>query len=639
MPQKPTYEELEQKIAELKNELQLYKAEQPASKDNERPGLGDVFLDLINVMDIAMWELDMNYRVVASNRKAKEIYGEESIGSFCYFAASGENAVCSDCPAKLVYDGHSNGSSEHCRTTTSGKTIYIDHIATPIRDKTGNLTGALVLIIDITERKLMEEEIRKHRDRLDELVRARTRELLESEQRYRALFENTNDAVFFISLDNIYLDVNQQAADMLGYDIEELIGKSVQNVVAPNEYDNACRRISALVAGLVLPIYERTFRKKDGTEFPAELNVAMIYDGHGKPKHIQSVVREITERKRAEEALRESEMKYRQVVENATEGIFVIQDNAYCYVNRRGAELFETTREKVLSWELYEFVHPDDRRTCADRVSLRKQGGTTDEILVHRIIDSSKNVKWVEARGVSIIWEGRKASMCFVIDITERKRAEEQIKVSLREKKVLLQEIHHRVKNNLAIVSSLLSFQSEITPNEQARAAFRESRNRIRAMARIHEHLYQSPDLAQIDMARYVRGVVTQLRRTYGAGTVAFQVEIADVILDIDSAMPCGLIINELASNAFKYAFPSEWHKLENEPKLVRVGMHSDDHGQCVLKVSDNGVGLPADLQIENVKRESLGLRLVNILCEQLEGTLQVSGEGGAVFCLTFPYS
>ncbi len=523
IPKKPTYEELEQKIAELESDIQKYKASESASKGEEKPGLGDVFLDLIDVMDIAMWELDMDYRVVSSNRKAKEIYGEESVGSFCYFAASGENAVCSDCPAKMVYDGHVSGRSERCRTTASGKTIYIDHIATPIRDKTWNLTGMLVLIIDITERKLMEEEIRRHRDRLDELVRARTRELLKSEkalrekeQKYRALFENTNDAVFFIGPDNnIYLDVNQRAADILGYDIEELIGMSVQNVVASREYDNACRRITALLAGRTLPIYERTFRKKDGSEFPAEVNVAMIYDTQGNPMHIQSVMR----------------------------------------------------------------------------------------------------------------------------DITERKQAEVQIKASLREKEVLLKEIHHRVKNNLAIVSSLLSFQAEITPDKQVRAAFQESRNRIRAMARIHEHLYQSPDLAQIDMAQYVRGVVNQLRRSFGTGAITFRVEIADVILDIDSAMPCGLIINELASNAFKYAFPPGWHKPENGPNQVRVGMYSDDDGQCVLKVSDNGVGLPADLQIENVKRESLGLRLVNILCEQLEGTLQVYSKGGAAFCLTFPSS
>ncbi len=137
--------------------------------------------------------------------------------------------------------------------------------------------------------------------------------------------------------------------------------------------------------------------------------------------------------KQAREALRKSEMKYRQVVENATEGIFIIQDDAYCYVNQRGAEIFNTTRDQLLASELYAFVHPEDKAKCARRVSLRKQGVDTEELLVHRIIDAEGNLKWVEVRGVSILWEGRHATMCFVIDITERKQAEEALELERKQ--------------------------------------------------------------------------------------------------------------------------------------------------------------------------------------------------------------
>jgi len=219
-------------------------------------------------------------------------------------------------------------------------------------------------------------------------------------------------------------------------------------------------------------------------------------------------------------------------------------------------------------------------------------------------------------------------------DVTERVRAEEQIKASLREKEVLLQEIHHRVKNNLAIVSSLLKFQAKITPGEEARAAFQESQNRIQTMARIHEHLYRSQDLARIDMAQYVRGVVNHLVQSFGARAIALQVDVADVALDIDRATPCGLIINELVSNALKHAFPPNWQGPENAK--VCVGLRLDDDGQCMLTVGDNGAGLPPDLQMESVGRESLGLRLVNLLSRQLEGNLQVDREGGTTFCLAF---
>ncbi len=146
----------------------------------------------------------------------------------------------------------------------------------------------------------------------------------------------------------------------------------------------------------------------------------------GVIRRVDNKIKNENKLKLAEEALRESEIKYRQVVENATEGIFVIQDDSYCYVNQRGAEIFNTTRERILSGKIYEFVHPDDRMACDNRVSARKQGETTEELLVHRIFDVSGNEKWVEVRGISIIWEGRHASMCFVIDITERKRAEQE---------------------------------------------------------------------------------------------------------------------------------------------------------------------------------------------------------------------
>ena len=139
--------------------------------------LAGTFSDLIDVMDIAMWQLDTNYRVVGFNNKAKQIYGEEALGDFCYHAAAKRDTVCDKCPAKAVYEGQESGRSEHKRTDVSGKEIYIDHIATPIKNEAGDVTGTLVLIIDITHLKTQEEEVLKHRNHLEEMVADRTKEL------------------------------------------------------------------------------------------------------------------------------------------------------------------------------------------------------------------------------------------------------------------------------------------------------------------------------------------------------------------------------------------------------------------------------------------------------------------------------
>jgi PAS domain S-box-containing protein len=214
-------------------------------------------------------------------------------------------------------------------------------------------------------------------------------------------------------------------------------------------------------------------------------------------------------------------------------------------------------------------------------------------------------------------------------EIDDRRKAEEQALVMLREKEVLLKEIHHRVKNNLQIISSLLSLQSEGSGGEESVAKkFRDSQDRIRSMALIHEKLYRSKDLSHIDFAEYVGSLTAYLYRTYATGgNVSLALDIRDVWLDIDVAIPCGLIINELTSNAFKYAFPDQ------RPGTISISlMRSDD--RYVLKVGDDGQGLPPGLDFRNTL--SLGLMLVSSLVEQLDGTIALDCVAGTCFTITF---
>lgn len=216
-------------------------------------------------------------------------------------------------------------------------------------------------------------------------------------------------------------------------------------------------------------------------------------------------------------------------------------------------------------------------------------------------------------------------------DITEKKSAMETISRSLREKEVLLQEVHHRVKNNMAVISSLLKMQAMLVDDERTLAALKESQSRIRSMALVHEKLYQSKDFTNIDVKEYVLSLARSIRETYETGPrVDLSLDVDDISLTIDTLVPCGLIINELLSNAYKYAFAGR----EGEAMKIALSLKKQKGGGLVLNISDNGAGLPESFDIE--KPTGLGLKLVNALTAQLDGKLEARSNGGAHFTVSF---
>ena len=211
-----------------------------------------------------------------------------------------------------------------------------------------------------------------------------------------------------------------------------------------------------------------------------------------------------------------------------------------------------------------------------------------------------------------------------VRDITERKKTEEQIKASLKEKEVLLSEIHHRVKNNMQVISSLLKIQSDKIKDKQYADMFKDSNDRIRSMSLVHEKLYRSKDFANVDFNGYVKTLVNGLFRSYGIDTnkIKAKIEIKDVSLGVDTAVPCGLLINELVSNSLKYAFPEE------KNGEIRIALRSINEDEFELIVSDDGLGIPQDLDIK--KTESFGMELISILAEdQLDGQIELDRTAG----------
>ena len=224
-----------------------------------------------------------------------------------------------------------------------------------------------------------------------------------------------------------------------------------------------------------------------------------------------------------------------------------------------------------------------------------------------------------------------RANASLQAEVIERKRAEEQVLVSLREKEILLKEVHHRVKNNLQIISSLLELQCDYMHDEQSLRFFRESQDRIKTMALVHERLYASADLASINVCEYLENLTSQLVLSYvvDPGCIDLEFDVAEFCLGIEEAIPCGLIVNELVSNSLKHAFSGR------PGGKIAVTCRTDAEGMVILSVSDNGVGIPEELDIN--RSETLGLQIVFLLARQLRGTVNVRNDGGASFAIRFP--
>jgi len=277
-------------------------------------GLGATLTELIDVMDIAMWELDRDYRVVGFNRKAREIYGESALGKFCYQAAAGIDAVCDDCPALQVFSGQPSGRSERRRTRYTGETIYIDHIATPIKDKDGDVTGALVLIIDITKHKEQEQELIAHRNHFERKVIERTQDLERSQERFRQLYEESKksealylsllnaaaDAIAITTADGLVRFVNPSFTRLFGWQLaglaEQLLpfGASFESDPTSLEFRQLMREGQPIVHLLT----KRPTR--EGAFLDVSLSVARYEDHVGNPAGIICSYRDITEAKAME---------------------------------------------------------------------------------------------------------------------------------------------------------------------------------------------------------------------------------------------------------------------------------------------------------------------------------------------------
>jgi PAS domain S-box-containing protein len=338
------------------------------------------------------------------------------------------------------------------------------------------------------------------------------------------------------------------------------------------------------------------------------------------------------ERQRAEAALRENEARFRVMAETAPVMIWVADTDMLCtWFNKPWLDFTGRTMAQELGNGWAEGVHADDFSRCLEtyRTAFEAREPFTME---YRLRRADGVYRWVLDRGVprGTSAESFAGYIGSAVDITELKQAEAQLSASLHEKEALLREIHHRVKNNLQVISSLLSLQAECLANPAVRALFEDSQQRIQAMALVYETLYQSTDLTRVELAHYIPRVAEQLFETYrgAAQRVRLSTAIEAASVGVETAIPCGLLLGELLSNSLRHAFPG------GRAGEIHIALRVEPTGQLTLTVRDNGVGVPPEVDFRNPS--TLGLQLVTMLADQLEGTIAMDPQDGTTFTMTF---
>jgi len=447
--------------------------------------------------------------------------------------------------------------------------------------------------------------------------------------KFQAFLDAAPDAIVIVDPAGRIVALNRLAETMFGHSREAMLGNAIELLVPERHRgSHVAERQQYSSSPHTRPMgpgRELWGRRNDGAEFPIQISLSPIeIEEHGQL--VISIIRDVTAQHRAE-------ARFRGLLESAPDGIVVVDDHgSIVIVNSQTERMFGYTRGELLGKSIEILVPaPFRERHSADRDAYFSDPRT-------RPMGAGRSLTGLKRDGAEFPVEISLSPletdqgmlvMSIVRDITERRRAEEMLQASLREKEALLREIHHRVKNNLQVTSSLLRLQAGTITDPKQREVFASTQHRIRSMALVHEKLYQSTNLSRIDFREYIAALADLLFKSAAPERtpIAFRLEGDQVFLSIDTAVPCGLIVNELLSNALKHAFP------DDRGGEIVVSLHFQN-GTCTMRVRDDGAGLPIH---PSTSRKTLGLELVRGLVQQIEGSYDVTSDGGSEFTITFP--
>lgn len=641
-----------------------------------------------------------------------------------------------------LQQNHTTGepfSCEYRMIARDGRVVWFREQANFLRDETNQPLLLMGVMVDITELKQAEAALRQ------------------SEEQFRLFAENSNAAIWITNRDNnkmIYLSPAYE--QIWGYSCQSVYDNQTNfiNTIYPEDLAGVLGTIKKLCQAQCVEMDYRIVRADGQVRWIRDRGFP-IYNDKGEVYRMAGIAQDISDRKQAEQALQESELKFRTLAEIIPAAICIYQDTKICYVNPAATGITGYTQQELLTINFWNILHPDMWELMRTRGLARQRGEQIPSKYEAKIIAKNGEVRWIEIDAQVIEFEGKPAFLgtAFDItlrkqteevlykrqqefealaenspdiiarfdknlrhiyvnraveqvtglsrqsflgksnlelgmpelqvaqwqqvqqkvfatgqldevefdfptsngtryyqsrlvpefakdgsvesilsisrDITEQKQAEAQTKASLREKEVLLKEIHHRVKNNLQVVSSLLDLQCQQIQDPGTLEIFQTSQNRVKSMALIHEKLYQSPNLDRINFANYLENLTNHLFQTYAINpnNITLQFNLQDISLSIDTSVYCGLIVNELVANALKHGFPGQkqgqiWLELKSENNLIS------------LEIRNDGLKLANSLEYQTEK--SLGMQLVKALIEQIKGEMEIDRSHGTAFKITF---
>lgn len=593
---------------------------------------------LVETCQDLIWSVDQDGRFTYVNQATENIYGcppEEIIGKTWQDLAYSQINLMSNLETAYIIQClvECPKGCEIVQQKRDGTPVYLSFNSLILRDANGNFQGATGTATDITERKQSEEALRQAKHQL------------------QAVLDAVPWLVSWISRDLRYVGVNRQLASSFKLVPEDFIGKEIGFL---NTGPGFVQFVQDFFNSSEEQISQEVETKVDGQV----KNYLIVFKKYDQGQAVVCVGIDISDRKQAEiiqsqliASLQESERKYRTLYE-ATGDAVILLDHAGVFLdcNRASLEMFGChSKVEFCSQQFTDFspaLQPNHQHSLLLFQNAIEQALTTGNTRFEWIYQRLDNTLFPAEVLLTAMEIGdfssphplqnkeNKLLQAVVRDITERKRNEEKIKASLEEKEVLLKEIHHRVKNNLQVISSLLRLQSRYITDPQILEMLQESQNRVQSMALVHEQLYQSADLSRIDFADYIHSLTSHLYQAYegNAKRAKLLINVTPVLLNIDTAVPCGLIINELVSNSLKYAFPG------NNMGNIQIDFQNslDNPQEICLTVQDNGIGFPKAIDFRN--SGTLGLRLVCSLVRQLVGNIELENDLGTMFIIKFPH-